>query len=562
MMFNEIALPVTASLSSKSIHAENTIGSSAPLMGVVNKPGGSIEILLFSLVISLSLAVWYAVYYDSITNVNHGVNRSQYHDYSRLARGVNGMGIYFLLSIIPYFGWIFMFSSEISAARIRRQATRLGGGGFHPSRLYSVMAFFTGIGLLIYSFVYASTGFFHVSNGPNVFVDFWGGILTLGGYSTNSVYVQIWFLAMAAAAFTSIAAGSRHNITIPFMIIFILVLLTSFLNVEYGFFSLIGILFLFSITSRISLRHARYVYLKSGGKTVSTTGSVQAPDSQPQSQPQAQSAQGSSGKTRVIKLSDYENTFVLSGPPSSGKTTFLSYLYKFMPDIEKITGIESTVDPGLELLEEYISKILIEHRFPELTQKDKVGEVVFRFVKRGLMGSKSADFSINDIAGEHFDDFRGTVKEIRDKLKGTRFEYMLMARSYVIMVDCSEYANWGNLDVTYSRFIQKLFESRYGRGSVEIAFIFSKADTLPDAVAGNTGAQLLDYLRDTSKKAKKLSKNLTAFKISVKTERSPEGDIVPKLDILEGGRRDIIFDPIYNKDFTAIVQWISEVSGL
>ena len=50
-------------------------------------------------------------------------------------------------------------------------------------------------------------------------------ILTLGGYSTNSVYVQIWFLAMAAAAFTSIAAGSRHNITIPFMIIFILVLL-------------------------------------------------------------------------------------------------------------------------------------------------------------------------------------------------------------------------------------------------------------------------------------------------------------------------------------------------
>ncbi len=332
MMFNEIALPVIASLSSISIHAENTIGTSAPLMGYT-KPGPSIDILLFSLVISLSLAVWYAVYYDSITNVNHGVNRSQYHDYSRLARGVNGMGIYFLLSIIPYFGWIFMLSSEISAARIRRQATKLGGGGFHPSRLYSVMAFFTGIGLLIYSFIYASTGFFHVGNGSNVIVDYWSGILTLGGYSTtNSNYVQMWFLAMAAAAFTSIAAGSRHNITIPFMIIFILVLLTSFLNVEYGFFSMMGILFLFSITSRISLRHARYVYLKSGGKTVSTTGSVQAPDSQPQSQPQAQSAQGSSGKTRVIKLSDYENTFVLSGPPSSGKTTFLSYLYKFMPE--------------------------------------------------------------------------------------------------------------------------------------------------------------------------------------------------------------------------------------
>ena len=78
----------------------------------------------------------------------------------------------------------------------------------------------------------------------------------------------MWFLAMAAAAFTSIAAGSRHNITVPFMIIFILVLLTSFLNVEYGFFSMMGILFLFSITSRISLRHARYVYLKSGGKTI------------------------------------------------------------------------------------------------------------------------------------------------------------------------------------------------------------------------------------------------------------------------------------------------------
>ena len=38
--------------------------------------------------------------------------------------------------------------------------------------------------------------------------------------------------------------------------------------------------------------------------------------------------------------------------------------------------------------------------------------------------------------------------------------------------------------------------------------------------------------------------------------------IVPKLDILEGGRKDIVFDPTFNKDFTSLVQWIAEVSGL
>ena len=309
-------------------------------------PLGSTKVLLFSLVVSLSIAVWYAVYYESITNVNNGVNRAQYRDYSKMASGVNGMGIFFLLSILPFIGWIFIFASEISSARIRRQASRLGNG-YHPSRMYSFMAFFTGLGLMVYSFAYVGVGFLLGNTGSNIFVEFWGALFYMAGGSINSIYIQMWFLALAAAAFTSIAAGSRHSITIPFMILFILVLLTSFLNVEYGFFSLIGILFLFSISSRISLRHARYVYLKSGGKTVSTTGSVQAPDAHTQSQPQAQSAQGSSGKTRVIKLSDYGNTFVLSGPPSSGKTTFLSYLYKFMPDIEKITGIESTVDQGL-----------------------------------------------------------------------------------------------------------------------------------------------------------------------------------------------------------------------
>ena len=524
--------------------------------------GSQHTIFLFSVLLFIVVTIWYIVSFDRISMVKNTSDIAAFPEHKKLLDGISGLGLFLFLSMMPFIGWIFMFSSQSSSAKIKRQTSKFANG-FGTSGKYSLMAFFTGFGMMLGSILFFSRTpmGIYISNPFSILPAYWNYILfNMAGI--YSIYVQMWALAILSAAFCSIASASRKGVTIPFIILFSISLLASSEDLTNLILVMMFEIMIFSFVSRAGIRQSRYIRMKAGAKV----------EQQSQANGSAQKGQAplktatpqtvSSGSPERIRISDYENTIVMSGPPSSGKTTFLSYLFKFMPDIEKITGIESSVDPGMELLEEYISKILLEHRFPDLTQKDTVGEVVFHFVKNGFIGKKGTHFRINDIAGEHFDDFKGTPKEIRARFRGTRFEYMLLARAYVIMVDCSEYSNWGNLDVTYSRVLQALFGSRYGKKNVEIAFIFSKADMLPDAVADKSAAQLLEYMRDTAKKAAKLSRNLTAFKICVKTERSPDGDIVPKLDILEGGRKDIVFDPTFNKDFTSLVQWIAEVSGL
>ncbi len=538
------------------------MSSMAPLMATSNSPN---VLFFFSLLMFLVITIWYILSFERISMVKKTSDIAAFPEHRKLLRGISGLGLYLFLSLIPFIGWFFMFSSESASSRIKRQTMKFADG-FGTSGKYSVMAFFTGIGLMFSSFIFFMTDFIRspignaTSNPFSILIAYWNFIFfTMAG--VLSIFIQLWALMFLTAAFCAIASSSRKEVGIPFLMIFSITILVSSSNFTSAVFLMMFEIMIFSFASRIGLRQSRYIQMKSGKKMEQKPDANAAQKVQSSGNPSGSQSVSGAHPER-IRIADYENTIVMSGPPSSGKTTFLSYLYKFMPDIEKVTKMESSVDPGMELLEEYIGKILLEHRFPDLTQKDTVGEVVFHFIKNGLLGKKGAHFRINDIAGEHFDDFKGTSKEIRARFRGTKFEYMLLARAYVIMVDCSEYSNWGNLDVTYSRVLQALFSARYGKKNVEIAFIFSKADMLPDAVADKSAAQLLEYMRDTAKKSRKLSRNLTAFKICVKTERSPDGDIVPKLDILEGGRKDIVFDPTFNKDFTSLVQWIAEVNGL
>ena len=500
-------------------------------------------------------------------------------------------GLYVILSMLPYIGFIFMFMSSSSIGRLKKVTGAIKYKFSKASRRYATISFFTGIGMFIgtiYALAQSSRG---LINGATGFAN-----AGYAFYYMKLLWYPIYF-TLSVGTLLSIATPKIRFFAGFVGTLFILAYFGAIFNLASNFFNLNIIYFiefteiliaLMFIANYQTSKVLRMNFVKSGtgiaesnlsgvsskgGESISDVG--YKPEFNKGKAPGGNQNQQASVNENVSSRQNRNNISVVNakyeqkdavaiiGPPAAGKTTFLAYFFHFLQDIETSINVESDVVSGLELMEEYINRIFSEHKFPELTAKDRVGEVVFQFTRKKRFGANRIFLRINDIAGETFNSLQGGPENVRKMLVNTRFEYLLKAKGYLVMIDCASYREWATRDLQYRRIIETILNARLDKRSrPNIAFLFTKTDTLPDAVFNYSAIDLLKMLRNTYAYISKNIKNPSAFKIFIKTERDQNGEIVPKLDIGVGGMYGINFDPQLNSGFILIANWISEVGEL
>lgn len=502
----------------------------------------------------LIMVVWYVSRWSAISISNRAIISSPDFFYKRARNGLMTSGMWIILSTIPFLGFIFMWFSASSASKIAGATRSIGQSIRGALDVYSFIAVLTGFGLII-----ISIGTYSGAN-PTAILD--------------AVYLtHLWFTVYLASVVLALVSVSPKNFGIASFLLGILfqmlqVLIYS-LTALLIFPIFIGLMF---VSAGAATSSSRVKFIKNGGRVGSGSQGQKTPQqpvkvpAQPQTAPNNPAnvnTEAEAGrKTDVDRKIDPRELIAMVGPPASGKTTTLSYFFHFMSDIESKTNLSMEVNPGIELMEEYLRRIISEHKFPELTAMDKVGEVVFNFSRKKRFGINKTYLRVNDIAGERFNALQGGKEKVRSALMNTRFEYILRARGYLIMIDCSTFRDWATKDLEYMRILNSVIRSRIEKSTPRIAFVFTKTDTLPSAVINYSPIQLLEILKNTNAFVRKYVKNPAAFKIYIKTERDNDGTIVPKLDVDVGGRLDIKFDPEFNEGFLYMAQWIAEVGGI
>ncbi|MGP6219989.1 TRAFAC clade GTPase domain-containing protein [Caldiplasma sukawensis] len=265
-------------------------------------------------------------------------------------------------------------------------------------------------------------------------------------------------------------------------------------------------------------------------------------------------------RRKKMDRKEMENTVALLGPPSSGKTTFLAFLYKFLNEICTANGMEGAVLEGTDILKLYMESLIQKGQFPNLTASDKPKVVDFMFTKKARFSSHSFHLRINDIAGENFNSIiqSNSREEIRSKLIGSDFEYILYSRAYVFFFPLKDYSYIVSRDSRMESEIRKILESRISNIKPSVCIMFTMSDTLPYIIQEKNGDELLKIMSTTSKYLKSKTNKEIGIKPVINTERNEYGQIVPRREF-RNGFYDISFDPEINSDFNKFGYWLQEV---
>ena len=512
------------------------------------------------------------------------VNSGNMQRLDSIKSGSVGLGIFLILSQIPFIGFIFMFLVSSNSGKIGRGLNMQSYILSKPARRLSFFAIITAIAMFLGAISYVSlfpTSAQQIAlrNLPPGFTDF--SSLTLLWYPL--------FLTVLVGTLMSNSKGAISYVGLFLGFIFLL-FFTYYVSNQASFnvlnyyisFTEILIAFMFianyyslgsnkgEMVDNVEVNKNQQSFVNSMDAVNAKSNSGYKPqfektvqEGQVKNVNPAENRAGYSQSNYVPSKYEQRDAIAIIGPPGAGKTTFLAYFFHFLRDIENSIGIEADVSSGLELMEEYINRIFSEHKFPELTARDRVGEVVFKFMKKKRFGSRGIMLRINDIAGETSNSLQGGPDQVRRLIVGTRFEYLLRAKGYIVMIDCSSYKEWATRDLQYRRIIETILNARLEKKTKpKISFLFTKTDTLPNAVYNYSPIELLKMLRNTYAYITKNIRNPYAFKLFIKTERDNSGNIVPKLDSGVGGMYEIKYDPNLNSGFMLVANWICEVGEL
>jgi ABC-type thiamine transport system, ATPase component len=417
-------------------------------------------------------------------------------------RGMRNSGVFIILSFIPYIGFIFMFMLASSSSRIAGGVRGIGIGTHKaPNRLSSI-ATITGLGMFLALIITSShLGGYVVHITPNFHTS-----LAELVYDMEILWFPV-FITLEMGTLTSFSSRGTGAGSTALGLLFIFIFMgISFHIPGYGSYIIIytkiteifiALIFIINYLTTGAMQKKRLVKMNgSEGRPGVSAGNDQDSGNRgykPQFQKTVRSGNventsfqrnptgNGAQREYILSREEQRNTIAIIGPPGAGKTTFLAYFFHFLSNIEATLNVNSDVTSGIELMDEYINRIFSESKFPQLTAKDRVGEVIFKFTRKRRLSQKSVILRINDIAGETFNSLQGGRDQIRRLIFGTRFEYLLRARAYVVMIDCSTFTDWAAKDMQYRRMIEAIIEARLEKKiQPRILFLFTKTDTLPE----------------------------------------------------------------------------------
>ena len=176
--------------------------------------------------------------------------------------------------------------------------------------------------------------------------------------------------------------------------------------------------------------------------------------------------------TRVKEDLDDKNIVTFLGPPNSGKTViavllndsiYAHFLEKYRDEYEV-----NTVD-GYEFLKD-TRNVMLEGKFPSTTLPDNQKEVIFKIARKGPLG-QVIQIRIKDISGEDYETLLisgDLVAERRvesvlhqHKTRSMRYgplSFITMSKMYAVMIDCSSYSKWKQLDLDYAHLLNSLLD--------------------------------------------------------------------------------------------------------
>jgi hypothetical protein len=197
-----------------------------------------------------------------------------------------------------------------------------------------------------------------------------------------------------------------------------------------------------------------------------------------------------------------ENIVAFLGPPNSGKTVIATLLRDaiFSHFLENHKDeYEANMIAGFEFLKN-TTNIMLEGQFPSATLPNNEGEVIFKIQRKGPLGT-GIQIRIKDISGEDYESLciSGDIKPAdrvenilrRHKTRSMPYgplSFIVLAKMYVIMIDCSLYKKWKYLELDYSHLLnsmldfQKIIGGNQEKISEPIAIILTKTDCLPEEV--------------------------------------------------------------------------------
>lgn len=195
-----------------------------------------------------------------------------------------------------------------------------------------------------------------------------------------------------------------------------------------------------------------------------------------------------------------ENNVAVLGPTGSGKTVFITLMshafdHHFLDAHPEIRAHPKAGRPFLEACE----NSLRDGEFPERTQQLSRDKIIFEMRNTGSTAT-TVEFSLPDISGEDYknmclgEEIRGEERVVKvsdmGKGKGETFGhmiYVIYAKMYVFLVDCSKLSEWEKNDTRYQQALTTIQDfktaaglARKGRIETPIAIVLTKTDYLED----------------------------------------------------------------------------------
>ncbi len=208
-----------------------------------------------------------------------------------------------------------------------------------------------------------------------------------------------------------------------------------------------------------------------------------------------------------------QNLVAIIGNQGSGKTVVGTLLKDAIFTYFDKDEFSFNLLSGSDILEETEESIFTDKVFPPPSRPRMESKLVFEVVRAPPLGNKIL-FHVRDISGEDFKlAFLGgdvsaetRVNNVlalkKDKEPLGPFSYLIFAKLYAILIDCSEFDNWKTIQTRQSQMLNSLLAFKKVLGEIQdngkfttpLAIVLTKTDTLKNGIEGSPENMIKKYM--------------------------------------------------------------------